>query len=130
MSDVSKINRPTDNDEYITVWEAPKIEAPEFRLYYKDDGSVDFYTCEKSEGNYIVIDSGVFAEARPDIKVIDGRISRNRPKATVQKYKPSTSGILTSVDDISIIIDERKIKVKDFASSRVQYWELQTHEIG
>ena len=27
--------RPTDNDEdYITVWEAPKIEAPEFRLYY------------------------------------------------------------------------------------------------
>ena len=37
--------RPTDNDEdYITVWEAPKIEAPEFRLYYNKDGSVDFYT--------------------------------------------------------------------------------------
>jgi len=121
--------RPTDNDEeYITVWEAPKIEAPEFRLYYKKDGTVDCYTCEKLEGNYIVIDSGVFAEARPDIKVIDGRISRNRPKAIVQKYKPSTSGTLTSIDDISIIIDATKIKSKD--AKRVQHWELQTHEIG
>ena len=129
MSDVEN-NSPTENEEYITVWEAPKIEAPEFRLYYKKDGTVDFYTCEKTEGDYIVIDAGVFAEARPDIKVIDGVISRNRPSAVVQKYKPSTSGVLTSIDDISIIIDERKIKVKDFASSRVQYWELRTHEIG
>ena len=71
MSDVEN-NSPTENEEYITVWEAPKIEAPEFRLYYKKDGSVDFYTCDNPEGNYIVIDAGVFAEARPDIKVIDG----------------------------------------------------------
>ena len=127
MSDVEN-NSPTENEEYITVWEAPKIEAPEFRLYYKKDGSVDFYTCDNPEGNYIVIDSGVFAEARPDIKVIDGVISRNRPSAVVQKYKPSTSGILTSVDDISIILDATKIKPKD--AKRVQHWELQTHEIG
>ena len=127
MSDVEN-NSPTDNEEYITVWEAPIIEAPEFRLYYKKDGTVDFYTCDKPEGDHIVIDAGVFAEARPDIKVIDGRISRNRPKAIVQKYKPSTSGTLTSIDDISIIIDATKIKSKD--AKRVQHWELQTHEIG
>lgn len=121
--------RPTDNDEdYITVWEAPKIEAPEFRLYYNKDGSVKCYTCEQLEGDHIVIDAGVFAEARPDIKVIDGRISRNRPNAVVQKYKPSTSGILTSIDDISILIDMNKIKSKD--AKRVQHWELQTNEIG
>ena len=127
MSDVEN-NSPTENEEYIIVWEAPTIEAPEFRLYYKKDGSVDFYTCDNPEGNYIVIDSGVFAEARPDIKVIDGVISRNRPSAVVQKYKPSTSGILTSVDDISIIIDATKIKPKD--AKRVQHWELQINEIG
>ncbi len=128
MSDVEN-NSPTENEEYITVWEAPKIEAPEFRLYYKKDGSVDFYTCDKTEGNnYIVIDAGVFAEARPDIKVIDGVISRNRPSAVVQKYKPSTSGILTSIDDISIIIDKTKITKKD--AKRVQHWELQINEIG
>ena len=125
----SENNRPTDNDEdYITVWEAPKIEAPEFRLYYNKDGSVKCYTCEQLEGDHIVIDAGVFAEARPDIKVIDGVISRNRPSAVVQKYKPSTSGILTSIDDISILIDETKLKKQD--AKRVQHWELQTHEIG
>ena len=122
MSDQNK------EEEYITVWEAPKIVPPEFRLYYKKDGSVECYTCDKHEGTYIVIDAGVFAEARPDIKVIDGRISRNRPNAVVQKYKPSTSGILTSVDDISILIDSKKIKPHD--TKRVQHWELQTHEIG
>ena len=127
MSDVEN-NSPTENEEYITVWEAPKIEAPEFRLYYKQDGSVDFYTCDNPEGNYIVIDAGVFAEARPDIKVIDGVISRNRPSAVVQKYKPSTSGVLTSIDDISILIDKTKLKKQD--AKRVQHWELRTHEIG
>ena len=55
-------------------------------------------------------------------------ISRNRPSAVVQKYKPSTSGILTSIDDISILIDETKLKKQD--AKRVQHWELQTHEIG
>ena len=119
MSD--KNTSPTDdNEEYITVWEAPKIEAPEFRLYYKEDGTVDFYTCEKPEGNYIVIDAGVFAEARPDIKVIDGRITRNRRKAGVQKYKPSTSGVLASVDDISILVTNK---------SKGRYWELFSEEI-
>ena len=120
MSD--KNTSPTDdNEEYITVWEAPKIEAPEFRLYYKKDGTVDFYTCEKLEGSYIVIDAGVFAEASPDIKVIDGRITRNRQKAGVQKYKPSTSGILASVDDISILVTDK---------SKGRYWELYSEEIG
>tara|TARA_B110000046_G_C12919052_1_gene366272 strand:+ start:680 stop:1063 length:384 start_codon:yes stop_codon:yes gene_type:complete len=125
----SENNRPTDNEEdYITVWEAPKIEAPEFRLYYNKDGSVKCYTCEQLEGDHIVIDAGVFAEARPDIKVIDGVISRNRPSAVVQKYKPSTSGVLTSIDDISILIDKTKLKKQD--AKRVQHWELRTHEIG
>jgi len=126
---IDENNRPTEHEEeYITVWEAPKIEAPEFRLYYNKDGSVNCYTCDKHEGNYIVIDAGVFAEARPDIKVIDGRINRNRPNAVVQKYKPSTSGILTSVDDISILIDSTKLKTKDV--TKVQHWELSINEIG
>ena len=34
----------SNEEDYILVWDAPKIEAPEFRLYYKKDGSVDFYT--------------------------------------------------------------------------------------
>jgi hypothetical protein len=45
------------SDDVVIVWEAPKIIAPEFRLYYDDKGNVICYSCEKLEGNYIVIDA-------------------------------------------------------------------------
>jgi hypothetical protein len=116
-----------NNEEYTLIWDAPVIEAPEFRLYYKEDGTVDFYTCDKPEGNYIVVDALVFAESRPDIKVVNGRIIKIRPHAIVQKLKPRSTGQLTSITDISIIIDSKKIKDKDHI--RVQHWELCNHEI-
>jgi len=116
------VSEEQNNEEYILIWDAPVIEAPEFRLYYKEDGSVDFYTCDKPEGDYIVIDALAFAESRPDIKVVNGRIVKIRPHAIVQKLKPSDKGQLTSIDDISIIIDPTNL-------SRVQYWELCDHEI-
>jgi hypothetical protein len=121
------VSEENNNEEYILVWDAPVIEAPEFRLYYKEDGSVDFYTCDKPEGNYIIIDALAFAESRPDIKVVNGRIAKIRPHAIVQKLKPSDKGQLTSIEDISIIIDSKKIKDKD--DIRVQHWELCNHEI-
>ena len=110
-----------NNEEYTLIWDAPVIEAPEFRLYYKEDGSVDFYTCDKPEGKYIIIDALAFAESRPDIKVVNGRIAKVRPHAIVQKLKPSDKGQLTSIDDISIITNP--------TLSRVQFWELCDHEI-
>jgi len=115
----------SNEEDYILVWDAPKIEAPEFRLYYKKDGSVDFYTCDKPEGDYIVVDATVFAEARPDITVVDGRIKRVRPHAIIQKLRPSTSGQLTSASDISIIINPDEID--DQVST--QYWKMYNYEI-
>jgi hypothetical protein len=103
-----------NNEEYTLIWDAPVIEAPEFRLYYKEDGTVDFYTCDKPEGDYIVVDALAFAESRPDVKVVNGRITRVRPHAIVQKLKPSNKGQLTSIDDISIITNP--------TLSRVQFW--------
>ena len=116
-----------NNEEYVLVWDAPKPIVLEFRLYYKEDGSVDFYTCDKPEGKHIIIDALAFAEARPDIKVVNRRITRIRPHAIVQKLKPSSIGQLTSITDMSIILDPTKIKEKD--KSRVQYWELYNCEI-
>ena len=121
------MSEQNNNEEYILVWDAPKIEAPEFRLYYKKDGSVDFYTCDKPEGDYIIIDSLAFAEARPDVKVVDGRIKRINPYAIIQKLKPSNAGQLTSASDISIIINSKKITKQD--QIRVQHWELCNYEI-
>lgn len=113
----------SDNqEEYILIWEAPKIEAPEFRLYYKEDGSVDFYTCEKPEGNFIVVDQQTYAEGRQDVKVIDGKVARIRPHTIIQKLVKSSKGQKTELDDVSVVITTDS-KVKDYA-----YWELATYE--
>jgi hypothetical protein len=63
------------DDDYVILWEAPKIIPPEFRLYYNETGKVICYTCEKLDGNYIVIDASIYAAGRPDVRVIDGKIS-------------------------------------------------------
>lgn len=105
-------------DEYVITWEAPIIEKPEFRLYYDDKGKVVCYTCEKLEGQYIVIDSLTFAEARPDVHVVDGKLVRAGTGAVISKLYPSTEGIMCEKEDISIVTN------KDG-----QYWKLKTYEL-
>ena len=43
--------------EHVVIWEQVPLVKPEFRLYYDDKGKVLFYSCEKPEGDYIVIDA-------------------------------------------------------------------------
>ena len=86
------------------VFEPPP--PPEFGLYYDDKGNVLFYTGEKPEGNYIVVDTQTFAEARMDVRVIDGVIRHNSTITQVYKLKPTTEGTLTHVDDVSLILED------------------------
>jgi hypothetical protein len=96
-----------DQEDYVIIWEAPKIVPPELRLYYDDTGAVICYSGDKSiQGEYIVIDTQTFAEARPDVRVIDGKISRVKPNAVVYKLMPDNEeGISCHPKDISIIVD-------------------------
>ena len=80
-------------DNQVIIFEAPKIVPPEFRLYYDDTGRVICYTCEKIPGKYIVIDKNTFAEARPDIRVVDGKVSKAHQKAVISKLVKSTEEI-------------------------------------
>jgi hypothetical protein len=106
-------------EQYILTWEAPKIVPPEFKLYYDEKGNVVCYSCEKLDGNYIVIDSVTYAEGRPDIKVIDGKIVRINANSVISKLvKNDIEGISCSVDDISIIVGN------DFIPQ--QKWKLET----
>jgi hypothetical protein len=108
------------SDELVILWEAPKIEPPEFRLYHDDKGNVVCYTCQKLEGNYIVIDSLTYAAARPDIRVIDGKISTVAPSAVVYKLMPSDEGMACAKEDISIISD---------GSIETTKWKLKIYEL-
>jgi hypothetical protein len=104
-----------DEDNYVTIWEAPVTEKPEFRLYYGDKGQVVTYTCEKLEGNYIVIDALTFAESRTDVRVVEGRVVRAGSSAVISRLYPNDSGVLCEAEDISIITE-----------ADGQYWKLKT----
>lgn len=102
-------------EEYVITWEAPIIEKPEFRLYYDDKGQVVTYTCEKLEGNYIVIDALMFAEARPDVRVVAGKVVRAGSGAVISRLYPDKTGVLCEAEDVSIITE-----------TDGQYWKLKT----
>jgi len=114
------------NADFILVWEPPVLVPPEFRLYYDDKGNVVAYVGDKSghikDGNYIVIDKQTFAEARHDIKVIDGKISTAKADAVVYKLMPSNEGITCYSEDVSIVVD------KSFDDT--MKWKLTIYELG
>lgn len=102
-------------EEEIVIWEAPKIEKPEFRLYYDSLGKVICYTCEKLEGDYIVVDATTYAESRPDLMVIDGEIIRTNKVFVISKLVPHTEGTSCHKEDLSILAegnDTQKWEVK------------------
>jgi len=110
------------------IWEAPKVEKPIFKLYYDHKGNVITYTCEVLEGNYIEIDALTFAEARYDVKVIDGKISKVSDNAIISKLVPNSKGIGCTKDDISIIIDENYTLGDGIKyAGKVTYWSLKNN---
>lgn len=110
----------TDED-VIIIWEAPKIVPPEFRLYYDDAGKVICYTCEKLEGNYIVIDATTYAQSRPDVRIIDGKISTVSNHCIVSKLMPHpTQGMSCEEEDVSIV---------SLANEGITTWKLNTYEL-
>lgn len=118
------MNEQDTQEDYILVFEAPKIEKPEFRLYYDEQGKVLFYTCEKPEGNYIIVDAAAFASARPDVRIVDGKLSTVNTNLVIAKLMPDLDeGIECALDDVSIIINS-KDKVK------TQKWKLNVYELN
>lgn len=118
------MNEQDTQEDYILVFEAPKIEKPEFRLYYDDQGKVLFYTCEKPEGNYIIVDAITFAAARPDVRVVDGKLSTVNSNLVIAKLMPDADeGIECALEDISIVASS-KDKIKK------QKWKLNVYELN
>lgn len=112
-----------NNDDYVVIWEAPKIEPPEFRLYYDDKGNVVTYTCEKLPGTFIIIDAATFAEARHDLRIIDGKISRVQPNFVVYKLMPNKNeGVRCASEDINIIVGD------DYTGDTIK-WKLNIYEL-
>jgi hypothetical protein len=104
------------------IWEAPLIIKPEFRLYYDEKGCVLFYTCEKPEGNYVVIDSNTYAQGRPDVRVVDGKVTSLNVGSIVSKLVLDEQGIPCAEEDVSIVVDEHY-------RGNIIKWKLKTYEL-
>jgi hypothetical protein len=113
----------SENKEEFFIWEPVALIKPEFRLYYDNTGSAISYTCEKLEGDYIVIDAQTYAEARHDVKVLNGKIISNYSNAIVTRLTKDIEGTLCSIEDINIIVDSNDEVDK-------QYWKLKVYERG
>lgn len=111
-----------NNQEFVVLYEAPKIEKPELRLYYDKQGNVICYTCEKPEGDYIVIDALTYAAARPDLKIVDGKITQFKASSVVSKLMPSNKGTRCVKEDVSIVVG-------DDYKEEAQNWEMTTYEL-
>ena len=109
--------------EHVLIWEPAPLQKPEFRLYYDDKGKALFYSCEKPEGNYIVIDAATYAAGRPDLRVIDGKISTAIPSLVVSKLMPNTEGTSCAEEDISIVVNSTY-------KGKTTKWKLNTYELG
>jgi hypothetical protein len=107
--------------EQVIIWEAPPIIKPEFRLYYDERGNVLFYTCEKPEGKYVVIDAITYAQSRPDIKVVDGKVAGGISFSVISKLIPDAQGTSCASEDLSIIVDS--------SYNNITKWKLKTYEL-
>lgn len=103
----------------VLIWEAPKIEKPEFRLYYDDQGYVVCYSCEKLEGKYIVIDSLTYIESRPDVRVVDEKIVKLNSGYVISRLYKDEEGTMCHKEDISIITEKNG-----------QHWNLKTNTMN
>lgn len=76
----------------------------EYRIYYDDNGEVLCYTNETLEGNYLLVDSLTFAEARMDIKILGGKIIRSIEGTVVTRLVPAMFGTRCAEEDMCIIV--------------------------
>ena len=106
----------------IILWEAPKIIPPEFRLYYDEKGKVICYTCEKLAGNYIIIDKDTYAEGRPDVRVVDGKLVKSYTSIVIAKLELNNEGITCAEEDISMLVD-------DEYTGKTNKWKLNIYEL-
>lgn len=76
-----------------------------YRCYYKDDGTVDFYTMEDLPGSWIEVSKEIYLMS-PSARVVDGRLKIIERKKIVKKLKPhQTDGVPCDSCDVSVVVD-------------------------
>lgn len=93
----------------------------EYRVYYNADGGIITYTTEELPGNYIVITREQWAEARPDARIIDGKLVYTHIKRHVFKLDRVAGGKYRAARwDVNILSDD---------NDEIFEWDMKAYDI-
>jgi len=85
----------------------------EYRLYYDGEGLPLFYTMQEEKGDYITVTKEEFAECRYDVIIVDGKLTKVNG-LSIGKLVPSANGFGTLKNDVSIVSNEQKWRLKTY----------------
>jgi hypothetical protein len=101
--------------EFLEFWNNytwTDVKPVHFRLYHDDAGLPLFYSHEELLGKYIDVTPEQFALQDRAVKVIDGKLVRERT-VRMTKIVPARSGTLCHFTDVTIVV----------ADQPGQYWK-------
>ena len=96
-------------EEFLDFWTNYQWTDPPpvyYRLYYNDSGETLFYSHEDLPGKYIDITPEQFVLRDQSVRVVDGKIIRQRT-ARMSKLVPAESGILCHTNDVAVIVTDQ-----------------------
>jgi hypothetical protein len=118
----TSMNDQDTTDNFWQVWNNfvwPEPIPVQYRCYYLDDGTVDFYTMEHLPGNYIEVTKEQYLAAAKPARVQDGKLIVIKPRLTVHKLVPGSDlGTKCHAQDVCVIVFDNGI-----------LWNQQQHEI-
>ena len=95
--------------EFLEFWNNytwTDVKPVHYRLYHDDAGLPLFYSHEDLPGKYIEVTPEQFALQDRSVKVIDGKLVRQRT-ARMSKLVPSTAGALCHVQDVTVVVTDQ-----------------------
>jgi len=103
-------------EEFFAIWQNQKTEQVEleYRLYYDERGAPLFYSTEKLEGQYIVVDRQTYINGDKHIRVLDGKITRIKTTYG-KKLAPALQGQPCDPRDICVIVEDPNKPVLNWA---------------
>jgi hypothetical protein len=107
-------------EEFFAVLRDMPVPVPQkCRLYHDDQGKVLFYTMEDLPGNWIEVDAVTYAQAKHDVRVVNGNIVQMPRQQLIHKLRPSDRGICCDPRDICLIVHEDQPHIR---------WSIETCE--
>lgn len=112
-------------DNFWQIWNSfswPDPQPVSYRLYYRSDGSADFYTMEDLPGDFIEVTKEVYLAAPYHARVINGQLKIDPVRRTIQQLVPGQiSGTPCDPRDVCVVVADVEAAT---------YWDLQQHEIS